>query len=163
MCDSLLPLRGCEIGRSNEQHSADDSDSEAKQRRRIRANIAGGTKEGRDLGGGRTVSVVAVRASSVDTSASSTGGASLVAAARAGWRSGRGIECHRERGSLGWLEGDTGGRIGSWVALCAGSGARLTGSILLDVSFASQWWSHGNYDLRWQYPTGMQSSTPKRL
>jgi hypothetical protein len=33
----------------------------------------------------------------------------------------------------------------------------------LDVSFASQWWSHGNYDLRWQCPTRMQSSTPERL
>lgn len=69
----------------DEHHSADDSDSEAKQHRCIVANIGGSTKEGRDLGSWRTVCAIAVRASSIDTCASSTGGASLVAA-RAGWR-----------------------------------------------------------------------------
>jgi hypothetical protein len=32
----------------------------------------------------------------------------------------------------------------------------------MDVSFASQWWSDGDYDLRWQCLAEMQSSTPQR-
>jgi hypothetical protein len=95
----------------DENHSADDSNSEAKQHRRIAPNISGSTIEGRDLGSGWTVCAIAacwsaIRAGSVDASASSVGGTSLVAARADKRGSGRGVGCHRESGDLRWLERD---------------------------------------------------------